>query len=287
MSYISIISLFFVSFMLLVLPGLFLKKYRYAILGGIAWVFFTLSFILLGFHMVFGSIVAAILAIVAPKFLANLLLAWAIRHNRKVDSRAVVPLKHANALSSILKTHKDAYKFSQDKESLIAFMIYTYLDGKDVRITDDMARLFEKQLRMKDLYLDSGLNADKTAMLPEEEHAKLQKQLDEEAKVFVWIPVVDVPESLSEGATCLDIKVPSITLAKSKFDDDVNFHDVIACPVNEYYIGSEFTKDLILIVEQDRYVNEVIGYSHNEQELIINGKLLFTVNQFKSLSKKE
>lgn len=283
MSHISVISFCIVSFMFLVLPRLLFKNYRDAILGGLAWIFFTLAFILLKFDMVVGSIIAAILAIVAPKFIVNLLLAWAIRHNRKVDSQMMVPLKHANALSSIMKTHKDAYKFSQDKESLIAFMIYTYLGGDDVKITDDMARLFEKQLRMKDLFLDIGLNADKTAMLPEEEHAKLQKQLDEEAKVFVWIPVIDVLESLSEGATCLDIKAPSITLAKSKFEDGVNFHNVIACPVNEYYTGSEFTKDQILIIEQDRYVNEVISYSHGNDELIISGKLLFTINQLESL----
>lgn len=224
-----------------------------------------------------------ILGLFVPELIVKAIYSWAVKHNRKVDSRVLAPLKYANALSSILKTHKNAYKFSQDKESLIAFLVYIYLGGDEVKITDDMARLIEKQLRMKDLYLDSGLNADKTEMLPEDERAKLRNQFHEESKVFVWIPVIDVAESLSEGATCLDIKVSSITLAKSRFEDDIDFHNVIACPVNEYYTGNQFTKDQILIVEQDRYINEIISYSHDNDELIISGKLLFAVNKFESL----
>lgn len=275
-------------FFLLILPAVLEKKIRGLIIALMQSVFYIMSVILYTLKIkLLYVILVLMIGFIVPQLIVKLLLSWAIKHNRKIDNSAIVPLNHANALSSILKTHKDAYKFSQDKESLMAFMIYTYLGGADVKITDDMARLFEKQLRMKDLYLDTGLNADKTAMLPEDEHANLIKQLAEEAKIFVWIPVVDVLESLNEGATCLDIKVPSITLARTRFDDGVDFHNVIACPVNEYYTGSEFTKDQVLIVEQDRYINIVIEYSQNDKEIIINGKLLFAVNQFESLPRKE
>ncbi len=196
-----------------------------------------------------------------------------------------VPLKHSNALSSIMRTHKDAYKFSQDKDSLIAFLVYTYLGGDEIRINDDMARLIEKQLRIKDFILDNGLNADKTALLPANELAELKRKEHAEAEIYIWIPLIDTLESLNEGATCLDITMPSITLAKARFNDEMNFHNVIACPVNEYYSGSDFTKDQILIIDQDRYVNEVIQYKNGEQELTIRGKLLFAVTSNISLSR--
>ena len=221
-----------------------------------------------------------------PDLVANFFEAFS-KSPRMKSVHTQVPLKRADALSSIMKTHKEAYKFSQDKDSLIAFLVYTYLGGDEVKINDDMARLIEKQLRIKDFFLDNGLNADKTALLPDDELAELKRKHHEEAEVYTWIPLIDTLESLNEGATCLDIKMPSIMLIKARFDDEVNFNNVIACPVNEYYSGSDFTKDQILIVDQDRYVNEVIRYKDGEQELTIRGKLLFAVTNFNTPFKKQ
>ena len=189
----------------------------------------------------------------------------------------IADLKHANAISHLLKTDKNAYKYSQDRDALIAFMVYTYFGGNEVAITDDMARLFEKQLRWKDLYLDHGLNADKTAMLPEDERANLTKKLNEEAKIYTWIPLIDIKESLKESSACLDMTKPSIRLERVKFELDLDINNVIACPINEFYTGGEFSTDQILIIEQDRYVNEVVKYSDAGTELVIQGKLLFAV----------
>ena len=226
------------------------------------------------------------LSVLIPDLVGNFFEAVS-KSPRMKSVHTQVPLKHSNALSSIMKTHKDAYKFSQDKDSLIAFLVYTYLGGDEIRINDDMARLIEKQLRMKDFFLDIGLNSDKTALLPANELAELKRKHHEEAEIYTWIPLIDTLESLNEGATCLDIKRPSITLAKARFNDEMNFHNVIACPVNEYYSGSDFTKDQILIIDQDRYVNEVIQYKNGEQELTIRGKLLFAVTNFNEPFKKQ
>lgn len=176
-------------------------------------------------------------------------------------------LKNANALSTILTTSKINYQFDDDKDALIAFMVYTFLGGKDVRIEDDMARLMEKQLRIVDFYLDTGQNTEVNSIMKEND------------KKYVFIPFINVSESLHFNSAVLDMYKPSIPIKRDQIDSEIKPVNLIALPINEFYRGTEFNTNQILIVEQNKFVNEVISYNNDNSIFTVNGRILFATSK--------
>lgn len=175
----------------------------------------------------------------------------------------VMDLKDVKTLESILKTNKLAYQFEEDKDALGAFMMYTFLGGQNVDISNDMARLFEKHLRVEDFYLDI------------DEDTEQGKEMRNNQKDYIFVPFIDVMESLEHNRLVFDMYKPSAKVPKIRLDGGIKDFDLIACKVDEYCEYEQFIKGDILIVEQGKYVNEVITYKSNDKEITVYGRILF------------
>lgn len=187
----------------------------------------------------------------------------------------MMDLKDVRTLESILKTNKLAYQFDEDKDAMNAFMIYTFLGGKNVHISNDMARLFEKQLRLEDFYLDIKADTD------------LGKAMRTNQKSYSFVPFIDVQESLQYDKLVFDMNKLSVKVPKTKLDEGIKDFDLIACKVNEYYHGDQFTRNDILVIEQGKYVNEIITYKLDDKEISIYGRILFALSEAQYLSLNE
>lgn len=179
----------------------------------------------------------------------------------------LMALKDVRTLESILKTNKLAYQFDEDKDALGAFMMYTFLGGQNVNISNDMARLFEKHLRIEDFYLDIG------------EDTEQGKEMRDNQKDYIFVPFIDILESLQYNKLVFDMYKPSIKVPKIRLDEGIKDFDLIACKVNEHYYGDQFINNDILIIEQGKYVNEIITYKLDDKEITIYGRILFALSE--------
>lgn len=183
----------------------------------------------------------------------------------------VMDLKGVRTLESVLKTNKLAYQFEEDKDALGAFMMYTFLGGQNVNISNDMARLFEKHLRVEDFYLD--INGD----------TEQGKEMRKNQKDYIFVPFIDTLESIEHNKLVFDMYKPSVKVPKIRLDDGVRDFDLIACKINEYCEDDQLITGDILIVEQGKYVNEVITYKTNDKEITVYGRILFALSEIQYL----